>query len=359
MSETVLNPTTSFLLLRQEFTDSWEPMRQTFDYAKADYQKPLYAEIFFTKKPKFQYSPTSLLIFYPLTSIDNFLNYIGISWIGVLQCFSWLSVGLLIYFVIQVFKLSLTRNVEHLNYLLKFELFTINTLLLCLVFTFYPVIKAYTLGQIQAWINSLFAIFFWCWMKKRKGISGVIVGAMCLMKPQYSIILLWGLLRKQWTFTLAFATTTLTGILVAILLFGIGDNISYLNVLSFISKHGEAFYANQSINGLLNRLLFNGDNLNFDPHSFPPFNPWVYFGTIISSIALISAALLQPKQNQKGSITDLSIVALTCTIASPIAWEHHYGILLPPICFFTSLSIKEKKSWQENASLFKHKLSIT
>src|SRR5262249_2639154 len=32
----------------------------------------------------------------------------------------------------------------------------------------------------------------------------------------------------------------------------------------------------------------------------------------------------------KGSALDLALVALAATIASPVAWEHHYGIL-PPI----------------------------
>jgi hypothetical protein len=74
-----------------------------------------------------------------------------------------------VHFVIQIFNLSWTRSINKSNYQLsQVDLFTRNALLICLVLTFYPIIKAYSLGQIQVWVNSLFAILFWCWMKKKK-----------------------------------------------------------------------------------------------------------------------------------------------------------------------------------------------
>jgi hypothetical protein len=155
--------------------------------------------------------------------------------------------------------------------------------------------------------------------------------------------LIWGILRKQWSFTLGFVAASLLGLIVSISLIGFADHVNYLSVLSFISKHGETFYTNQSMNGVLNRLLFNAPILNFNHNSFPPYNPWVYLGTILSSIALISAALFLPMlRSEKGSIADFSIIALTSTIASPIAWEHHYGILLPIYAFLLPYLLNRK-----------------
>lgn len=333
--EITIHQTKQFLLFDDVKNDSWIPMQKAFDYVKVKHQTPLYDEIFFNQKVKFQYPSSSLLVFSFLNSIDSFLKVVGKSWFGILKDFSWICIVVMIYFVIKIFNLSFAENVEpSRNHTSKIDLITRNIFLVILSLTFYPVILAHNAGQIQVWINSLFAILFWCWMKEKKAISGVIAGIMCLIKPQYSIILVWAILRKQLNFTVAMSATILSGLSVSILIFGITDNINYLSVLSFISKHGEAYYPNQSINGLLNRLLFNGDNLNFDPHSFPPFNLFVYVGTIISSIAFISLALYPPKKsNEKGSITDMAIFVLTCTIASPVAWEHHYGILLPIYAF--------------------------
>jgi hypothetical protein len=49
-----------------------------------------------------------------------------------------------------------------------------------------------------------------------------------------------------------------------------------------------------------------------------------------SSLVLIALGLLAPvPRGARGSALDLGVAALTCTLASPVAWEHHYGVLLP------------------------------
>jgi hypothetical protein len=115
-----------------------------------------------------------------------------------------------------------------------------------------------------------------------------------------------------------------------ILLYGIDNNLNYLDVLSYISRRGEAYYPNQSFNGLLNRLLGNGNNTDFEAAAFPPFNPIVYAGTIASSLVIVGAALFwRARDSVPGSAVDFALVSLSFTIASPIAWEHHYGVLMP------------------------------
>jgi len=329
-----------FLSMTQS-TDSWEPMRQAFHYLQSDHQKPLYSEIFFDKKIKFQYPPTSLLLLY------FFQKSLSLSWPDTLKVFSWISwifVLLTAFFVIKIFNLSLEETANpDVRSDPTVDLVARSLLLLGLTLTFYPVIRAYSLGQIQAWVNFLFTVLLWCWMKDKKIISGILVGGMSLIKPQYLIIFLWGLLRKQWIFLLAFATTLLAGFLVSVSLFGIADHVDYLSVLSFLSRHGEGFYPNQSVNGLLNRLFLNGNNLEWRGDSFPPFHPWVYLGTLLSSLTLMSIALLGPaRAGEKGTATDLSMIALTGTMASPIAWEHHYGILLPIYAFLLPRLLEKK-----------------
>ncbi|MGP1381922.1 MAG: glycosyltransferase family 87 protein [Thainema sp.] len=321
-----------FLTMRQDL-DSWEPMWSAFEQLKASPHMPLYAEVFFEQHTKFQYPLTSLLLFYGLQAIlspfhpDNpQLLY------QILAIISWIFFIGLIFVSIQIFNTSLVwtkvisppRNERILQ----------TVLLILLGLSFYPAIRAYSLGQIQAWINALFAVMLWCWMKEKKQISGVLGGLICLIKPQYAVILLWSLLRKQWRFAIAFMVTAAAGGLIAIALFGIENNLDYLKVLSYISKHGEAYYPNQSVNGLLNRLLFNGSNLKWTSDAFAPFNIWVYLGTLASSLLLLILALRPPQSKQlRGSTFDFATIALTTTMASPIAWEHHYGILLPIYAF--------------------------
>ncbi len=146
----------------------------------------------------------------------------------------------------------------------------------------------------------------------------------------HGLVLVWGALRRQGRFVLAALGASAGGLVLSVGLCGFANHLDYLSVLSFIARHGEHLYANQSINGLLNRLLDNGSNLDWDWHGFAPFHPAVWAGTTASSLILIVLGLFGPvSRGARGSTLDLGTIALTCTLASPVAWEHHYGVLLP------------------------------
>jgi hypothetical protein len=112
--------------------------------------------------------------------------------------------------------------------------------------------------------------------------------------------------------------------------YGLKNQIDYLSVLSFLSAHGESFYANQSMNGLLARMLHIGNNTEWLEHDFPPSNPLVYWGTILTSALMIGFALFagRTKTDEKSLLISYLSAALLITMASPIAWEHHYGIMV-------------------------------
>jgi hypothetical protein len=330
--------TQRFLLVRQG-ADSWGLMSEAYLYAQKNPFQPLYSDLFFGKGIKFIYPPTSLLIIGLLQLVRNDSAF----WFNVLRIVSWVFVIVMAIFTLKIFEASLANNGSGDKTAFDTDFFVRTGFVLGLILTFYPVIRGYSVGQIQVWINSIFAIIFWCWMKDKKAIAGALTGIICLIKPQYSIILVWAMFRKQWTFVLPFAAALLVGLLASLSVFGLKDHIDYLPVLSFLSKHGDAYYPNQSINGLLNRLFQNGNILDWQETAWPPFNLWVYGGTLISSIALISMALFWPmRKSEKGSIVDFSIVALTCTMASPLAWVHHWGILLPIYAFLLPTLLKRK-----------------
>lgn len=63
------------------------------------------------------------------------------------------------------------------------------------------------------------------------------------------------------------------------------------------------------------------------------FNLFIYT-TILTSILFISCALFRPiKASEHGGIVDYFIIYISTTITSPIAWEHHYEILLQMYAF--------------------------
>ncbi|HKO19106.1 MAG TPA: glycosyltransferase 87 family protein, partial [Acidobacteriaceae bacterium] len=148
----------------------------------------------------------------------------------------------------------------------------------------------------------------------------------CAFKPQLGIFLLWGALRKRWRFT-AILTATLACIAIcSIAYFGLRNNLDYISVLGYLSRHGEALWANQSFNGLLNRLLRNGDALSWNPNVYPPYRPVVYVLSTLASLAVLAAAMLVPRLwRWQGTTADFLFAGCSSVLISPIAWEHHYG----------------------------------
>ncbi|MBW4520776.1 MAG: DUF2029 domain-containing protein [Scytolyngbya sp. HA4215-MV1] len=299
-------------------SDSWRTMR-------AALKAPKIYSVFFDQGLKFQYPPTSLLI----------IKFIPQSWL--LSVISWILTIVNVVFCVKIFQMSLAwHTVQTLDRSppSKAETTLQIFILCCLGFTFYPIMKAFSLGQVQTWINAAFAITVWAWMTQKKVLAGFLTGLTCCLKPQSFLLVLWGVLRQQWQFTIAAIATLSVVFLCSISLFGFANHLDYLKVLSFISKHGESLFANHSVNGVLNRLLFNGDNLTWNSKTFAPYHPVVYFGTLISSLFFVITSLIPPKSREAyGGTIDLSTLALSATIASPVVWEHHYGILLPIYAF--------------------------
>jgi RsiW-degrading membrane proteinase PrsW (M82 family) len=156
------------------------------------------------------------------------------------------------------------------------------------------------------------------------------------MKPQFALLLLWGALRGQWRFTAWFAGAGLVFATLSVAIFGVDNHLDYLRLLSYLSRHGESLILNQSFNGLLHRLLHNGavvfeDYARLGPGEWvPPYNLWVHVGTLASTLVIVGFALFwRRREHMHDSLGDLMIAALSFTIASPIAWTHHYGVLLP------------------------------
>jgi hypothetical protein len=293
--------------------DSWKPMATASRFAAEQPGASIYEEVFFRRGMKFQYPPSALLF---TSRLER----------PALHLLSWLALWITIIVSVYLFE----RGLRGSGYGPSGAMDAVLRVLIAaaLAATFYPLVKAYSLGQIQVWIDALFAVLVASWAR-RPAVSGVCLGLMCLIKPQFALIECWAVVRRQRRFAAVSAAVVLAGLFVSIASYGLQSHLDYLRVLTFISERGETFYANQSFNGLLNRLSFNGPNLEWQETAFPPPHRLVQSGTTLAALALIAAAWLGPRRESQGSVFDLAIISLTATAVSPVAWEHHYGILLP------------------------------
>jgi alpha-1,2-mannosyltransferase len=311
--------------------DSWRHMLHAYRWKLENPERDMYAIFFQEAEVKFQYPPSSLLIFdlFPFWMTEPVTQYYnpGKPLLRWLDGFSTGAVLLTALISAAILEVGLCR----LNPQLPVQLGWVTlrfVLAVALGLMSYPLVIAHWIGQIQVFLTCLAALGLLFYLLGWKIPSGACFGLCCLVKPQWGLILLWALLRRRWRFAGGLAGVVLLGLSVSLARFGLRDHLQYLQVLRFISRVGESYWANQSVNGLLNRLLENGDPYGTN---FAPYHPIVYVSTLVSSLVMLALAFWPRGRNRRwanGAI-DLSVILVAATIASPVVWHHHYGVFLP------------------------------
>ncbi len=303
-------------------------------YIESGATEPLYSELLIRQHRKFQYPPSALLVL----QAAQWIRGSSESALPLLRIIGMFFVVAMVAATAAILDRGLPPAASRGEAVVRVGAAAFLTL------TFYPFVKSCSLGQIQVWINALVAVILWCWMTGRKATAGLLLAIPCLIKPQYGLLLPWALLKGEWRLATTCAAAVAVGLGISISQYGWTNHLDYLEALSFISRHGEAFYPNQSVNGLMNRLwsirypdLYN--NLYWGERYFPPHNPWVYGVTLASSALLLVTAFFHPRV--RADTRGFCIITLSATMASPIAWDHHYGILLPLYAVLLPALIRE------------------
>lgn len=332
-------------LLDPAATDSWNAMLSAHRGHLSDPDGSLY-DVFFAGSTKFQYPPTALIFFDLLpTSVTNDDDALhrGSPLRRLLNGLSRLAIGLTLLFSALAVKALLERFTGRALNRVEAVLVLGGCGVLGLMF--YPLVRGYQLGQIQVFLNCLMAISALALVRGKVFLSGICLGICSLIKPQYGLVLVWAALHKEWRLVQGMCMVGLPALAISLTRYGLGDHLDYLKVLSNLSRYGEAFWANQSINGLLQRAFGSTDVLHFNAHQFPPYNPVIHAITLITYCGFIAASLWTKASGSDAHLTRLIGVALVitaATIGSPIAWEHHYGALFPYVLLALPLALKVK-----------------
>lgn len=296
--------------------DSWGPMAAGLAHLESGDARPVYQAVLFDARIKFQYPPTSLLA---LELFRGAARATGLPLSALLNAASWLAVVATI-----VTSAALLRAARPPASPLAAALLAASG------FVFYPLLKGMSLGQVQTWIGAALALLLLAWRLERRLVAGVLLGLVCLLKPHFALVGVWALLRRERRLLLGAMATAALGLLVSLLRYGVPNHLDYLGALAYLGRHGESFHPNQSLMGLLHRLLGNGNNALWVSDAFPPFHPVVFAVATAGSVLLLLGALVfRGNGAGRGGPLDLGGMLLACTMASPIAWEHHYGVLLP------------------------------
>lgn len=297
--------------------DSWTACKIALKRIHEHPNEPLYDPVF-DMGVKFQYPPSALLPFEVLSRLGAWatrnpvLNSLSVAFFGL---FAFLTHRLAQSALGAPQRALLDHAVPYL-----------------FVAFYYPLLKGLEIGQIQTWLTCGVVLSLLWYARGHSVAAGVLLGISCTIKPQMGLFLVWALFQKE--YALAKSMTAVVAVigLLSLLVYGWDVHVEYLHVLSSISRHGESYFANQSVNGLLLRALHLGHNLAFSMGQFAPYHPLVRYGTLLSSLALIAFAMWPRGKWEFDGESALfralhfGLAALCFTMASPIAWEHHYGL---------------------------------
>lgn len=295
--------------------DSWDPMLAGLRWLRAHPGTDVYAAVVFGQGIKFQYPATSLL---PLLALPD-----GPAAIRVLNAVNLAATAAcalgMAWFTLALVRARLPGLAEQPGVRRRLAaVAAIGTL------AFFPVLRAAGLGQVQAMLNALFVFACLAHLRGRTVLAGVLLGLSVLVKPQLALVFGWAALRREWRLLAGGVPVAAAGLLAAVLLFGDAWVGGYLRLLAHVGLHGESYFANQSVNGLMHRLLDGGGNLEWDAVHYAPYDPLVQLATLQAG-AVFTVLGLAARRGTAGLVA----AGICATMASPVAWEHHYGVLLP------------------------------
>ena len=290
-------------------TDSLEPMLAAYRQAVTQPGGDLYS-VFFKDHVKFQYPPSSLLLFdalprawtvgppaadapsarvaRPMRRFWTVLCYLA-TVLTVLASAVALELRLrLVQDPAGPAGMSLREALGRLTHPIPWRGLALSG---ALGLVYYPLVAGYDLGNIQVVLGALAAVALLSQVLGRDVPSALCLGLCVLVKPQWGLVLLWALTRRRWRFAVVFLGVALVGTAVALARFGVHDHLRYLDVLGAIGGTGEVYWPNQSANGLVNRLLGNGDAIHWQSGGFAPPHPIVKAVTLLTSLAMLALAL--------------------------------------------------------------------
>lgn len=313
-------------ILKSKFSgaDSWSPMTQALDFVHRFPDQRLYETLFFSRHVKFQYPLSSLLTL-------DFGRLLGVSQIwqyNLANAFVLILTGILFaLFVRKLFGEISYRGVR----------LPVAAAAFIVALRFYPDNLAFEIGQMQLVLGLLFLAACYAKLSNRPGFAGGLIGLAAMTKPQFLPFALLAIFRRDWRFSAGLLAVAVLMTILSVLLYGWHNHLDYLKVLSFLSRRGEYQHLNQSIGGLLDRWLYHGPSLDRDPlgaipqSAFPPYIPAVYFTVLATSIVflVLPFAVAVKGMDSTSQLIGFCMAATLFTMASPIAWVHHFNVLLP------------------------------
>ena len=210
---------------------------------------------------------------------------------------------------------------------------------------FYPLARAVQLTQAGLWIWFGFVLGAFLLQRGHLTLGGIALGLGVSIKPHLVLVpVLLALVRGvPARFVAASAVTVGVAGVTSVVYAGWADAWKYATETLPHLSAGYAYFPNQSVNGLLHRLVGVEDPAVFN---LAPERGWIKAASgVFALVVLVSTTLVlrstwRPSEESLGSpgvvaghdlaVHRLGIVATAAVLASPVCWIHHFVLLTLP-----------------------------
>lgn len=281
-----------------------------FYYATIDFWHKQNAYINTSLYSLFPYPPVTALFYMPFLAFSYPVSQ------SLFIIISYLSIFALIY----ITQLILIKR------FILFDFLCIATLVLIS----FPFKFTLGMGQINILAFLLVIISFYLYLKKYRLVAAILFTVGIIFKPIFGFILLFYILKKEIYFLNIFFSTLIICLLISFIAFGFEATAYYIQYIipHFSDVSGREVYYNQGLLGFISRLITDLS-----------LRKIIFYSLVLASICLLGFLWIKQK------IDDIQLLALVITTLSfldPLAWQHHFIILLFP-CMYLFYNLRKDK----------------
>jgi hypothetical protein len=187
------------------------------------------------------------------------------------------------------------------------------------------------LGQVDAWVMLSFAVAIFAVSRSSWKWAGVAIGLAVLLKISPGWLLLYCLLKRQWSILFAACTAVAAGLLLSSIPQQGSDIWQFFTVILPSLGDSPLHVQNQSLGAFLARLTTPDPQLL----SFAAgVGAWKIVGA--GSALVLLLLLYQATRYAVLEATDLSVVILLALLAGPLTWDHYLSWAVIPVMLLSA-----------------------
>lgn len=221
-----------------------------------------------------------------------------------------------------------------------------------LIMAFFPIRWAVCCLNAQVLINAALVGAILAYACSHRVLLGVLLGLVCAVKPYLVVLVLFVIARREWRGAIIAVLTLGSVVLGSLLMVGTQPWKTYIHDLLPLMCNGYAAHGNQTLLAAIRRWYGDPTAANLIPLS----SVEQVLGWMLSAVMIVVSVAPRPNGSWMRRATatqgrpsfsdanrsaellyragDISIAAFASLLASPTAWDHHYGWAVVVFCVY-------------------------